>query len=257
VIEDQDASVLIGTPLIGRPCVDFVESMLALTKPAKCDWVHVDNRNCDVARNEIVKKCLEGGWDWLFMVDGDMSFRPETMVRLNSRDKKLISGLCFTRVRPVAPTCYRGIVRYDDDGWPFLRVHFEETTAWLEKNAKHLHLDQPAVILPDQPGALVKYDSTGGACVMIHRTVLEAIEPPWFEYTKPDRMVGEDFYFYQKAKQAGFQLWMDRTVIVGHHYGNQYIGAVDYVTHQYATRFQAMPKALKWAALAMRRLGLG
>lgn len=251
-----DVSVMIGTPLIGNPTPGFTRSLWSLVRPERCVWKYVPNRPCDMARNLLVEECLEDGHDWLFMLDGDMCFEPETLLRLNYRKKPLIGALCFTRVMPPAPAAYRGITGYTENGWPRYRVQFEEILEWLERTSVELKLDHPSVILPDQEGALERYDSTGGACLLIHRSVLEAVEPPWFEYTQPDRLVGEDFYFFHKAKEAGFQLWIDRTVIVGHAFGEQYIGAMDYVAFMLAAEYYGLPTWLKLMGRMLRRFGL-
>jgi hypothetical protein len=191
------------------------------------------------------------------MVDADMRFEPETLMRLNGRGQPLIAGLCFTRVLPPAPAAYRGQTTIDEDGWPRYRVRLTETLDWVERNQRYLDVEHPSVILPDQPGALMEYDSTGGACVLIHREILAKMEPPWFKYTHPDRMVGEDFYFYQKCRELGYQLLIDRTVIVGHQYGDQYIGPVDFATWMLALQYYKMPDFPKYLAKYMQKLGIG
>lgn len=245
-----------ATPLVGRPHPKFAASLVSLIKPSRFVWEYVPDRPCDVARNLLVERCLEGDWQWLWFVDADMCFKPETLVRLNSRKKPLIAGLCFTRVLPPAPAAYRGITRYTEEGWPYYRVQFEEILEFLEARGAELKADEPAAILEDGPDALERYDASGGACLLIHRSVLEAIEPPWFQYTYDDRMVGEDFYFYLKAKEAGFQLWIDRTVIVGHAFGEQYIGGMTYAAYMAAAQYYSQPGWLRIAHQMMRRFGL-
>ncbi len=253
----EDISIMIGTPVIGNPTRKMAASLFSLIKPTKCSWIQLPDRPCDVARNLLVERCLEDGWDWLWMLDADMCFEPETLIALNARAKPLIAALCFTRVMPPAPACYRGKVTTDDEGYPRYKVQAKEIIEFLERNMVRLDIHHPAVILPDQVDALKRYDSTGGACVLIHRDVLEAIEPPWFKYTHPDRMVGEDFYFFQKARAAGYDLWIDRTVIVGHAFGEQYIGPEDYVAHIYGAQYYGLPEWLKLMGRLMRRFGLG
>ena len=258
-MEDRgdDVSVMIGTPLIGKPTPQFAKSLFALIKPTACTWVYVPNRPSDLARNILVERCLEDGYDWLFMLDGDMAFQPETLMRLNARKKELIAALTFTRVLPPAPAAYRGITRYTEDGWPYYSVCWDEILEWLERHGQYLKLENPSVILPDVPDALAQYDSTGGACVLIHRPVLETIEPPWFQYTDPERMIGEDFYFFQKAREAGYPLWIDRTVIVGHAFGERYIGGVDYVAYRAAKEFYSQPTWIRTATRMLTRFGIG
>jgi len=66
--------------------------------------------------------------------------------------------------------------------------------------------------------------------------VLEAIEPPWFE-PKKDSGSGSDFVFFRKAKEAGYKLWCDLSVLSGHLQGNYCCGAVDYLVWAKVTQF--------------------
>jgi len=64
-------------------------------------------------------------------------------------------------------------------------------------------------------------DKVGGSCMLIKRAVLEALEPP---YQKPEYdadhinfAIGEDYYFCNKIRQAGFDIWVNPEIQC-HHY---------------------------------------
>jgi hypothetical protein len=63
--------------------------------------------------------------------------------------------------------------------------------------------------------------------VLVHRRVLAAMEPPWFQRDAPGKG-GEDRKFFIKAKAAGFQGYVDRSVIVGHLSRNHPVAALDF-----------------------------
>jgi hypothetical protein len=52
------------------------------------------------ARNEVVKGFLRSGDDWLFWLDADMGFAPDTLHRLleaaDPVDRPIVGGLCFS-----------------------------------------------------------------------------------------------------------------------------------------------------------------
>ncbi len=73
----------------------------------------------------------------------------------------------------------------------------------------------------------------GTGCVLIHRTVLEAVGKkhadsafPWFEFSRWDRVddqgapvidvMGEDYTFMIRANALGFSSWVDTTIEVDH-----------------------------------------
>jgi len=62
----------------------------------------------------------------------------------------------------------------------------------------------------------------GMGFMLIKKGVFEKIEPPWFQTrtididTKKDQFVTEDIYFCQRAREAGFKIWINPEVAVGH-----------------------------------------
>lgn len=126
-------------------------------------------------RNQLAKvMCDQSSAEWLFMVDSDMGFAADTLERLiaaaDPTDRPIVGALCFAhktdgkashfgiRYRAV-PTLYS----WHDDGQ---RVGFVPM------------LDYPR-------GEVVPVAATGGACVLIHRSVLERIRGKygdvWFD----------------------------------------------------------------------------
>jgi glycosyltransferase involved in cell wall biosynthesis len=119
------------------------------------------------ARNKAVKLFLaERQADWLFWVDTDMGFSPDTVDRLlaaaDPEERPVVGALAFTQqeVTPdqmggwrcrAAPTVYDWTVL--DDGQMGFSVRWKYP-----------------------PDALVKVGGTGSACVLIHRSVFERVE---------------------------------------------------------------------------------
>lgn len=135
-------------------------------------------------RNEVTGKFLAGPAEWLFMVDSDMAFPPDTVERLvqaaDRVDRPVVGGLCFAQGIPevdpvlwtpeysIKPTVYE-LAREDD------KVGFKPL------------LDYPR----DQ---VVRCAGTGAACVLIHRDVLEKLKAEWGEnWWTPLAMDGERF----------------------------------------------------------------
>ena len=71
---------------------------------------------------------------------------------------------------------------------------------------------------------VVSVDSTGAACVLIHRSVLEDkrwLTPehpfPWFRETVFDgKPCSEDHFFFAKARHLGFPIHVDTAAKTGH-----------------------------------------
>ncbi len=133
------------------------------------------------ARNECVKTFLDTDASYLFFVDSDV-VPPSNAIKLllsHGFDKKIIGGLC-------------PIIKQDSDGQQ------KKVYLALKKVAPREYK-----IIDKELKGLVEVDATGTACVMIHRSVFQKIELPWFAN------LAEDFYFYEKAKEAGFLVYVD------------------------------------------------
>lgn len=165
-------------------------------------------------RNALVKRFLAyGEADWLFMVDSDMTFAPDTVERLlefaDPVDAPIVGGLCFG---------------FDD------QANIQPTLFGLLGDDEH-----PEVIRYHEwpPDAMFQVAATGGACLLIHKTVFQRIQAvkiprrngkrgfndafPWFQEVEHDgQPVSEDITFCWRAGLAGIPLFVNTAVHLGH-----------------------------------------
>lgn len=177
------------------------------------------------ARNTGMRKWLdESPHEWLWFVDTDMGFAPDTVDRLldaaDPDERPVVGALCFAarevardgmgghRIQPV-PTLYRP--GKDPNG----QVGF--ATRWD---------------VPDN--TLVQVAGTGAACLLVHRTAAEKVRAEcgdeWFDPVKyPDgRWVSEDLSFCWRLSKVGIPLFVHTGVQTTHH-KMFWLGADDYV----------------------------
>ena len=106
------------------------------------------------ARNIIVQKFIEQGFEWLFFLDHDVLLPPNTLVKLNtymnSAQYPIVNGLYFTKSKPSEPLIYRG------KGTSYF-------SAW-------------------KLGEKVMADGTGLGCTLLHRSILKKIHDESEEY---------------------------------------------------------------------------
>jgi hypothetical protein len=171
---------------------------------------------CNLAgpRNEVVKSFLRyGKADWLWFVDSDMTFAPDTVERLlehaDPETAPIVGGLCFALndKGDIVPTLY-GLA-----GDP--------------RNPDVTQYNEYPV------DTMFQVVATGGACLLIHRSVFErflAYEPPqrpgqrgfngaypWFQETEHDgRPVSEDITFCWRAGVLEIPVYVNTAVQVGH-----------------------------------------
>jgi Glycosyl transferase family 2 len=139
------------------------------------------------ARNELCRLVLQDEEaEYLWFMDDDHAFPPTMLTKLLAHEEALVTPICLTRVHPFAPVQY------------------------VEKVGDAQYL--PIKLSDSGWKGLVEIQAGGCAGMLIRRDVIEAIEPPWFEYT--DR--SEDIIFCEKAKAAGFKLHADLETTLGH-----------------------------------------
>ncbi len=212
--------VQIGLPVKGLMPDELFYSLMSMHKPPNTIITKIDASDIGVARNQIVGKLEK---DWLFFMDADQTFPPETLERLIAWDLPIVSGLYFKPYGKPVPHAYRYMweeaKKYpveDEQADHYYMSLVNEVAAYLGKYYDTLAKgDLPTALLPAKREDLIECDGVGGGCLLIHRRVFEAIEPPYFK-CNPNTFIGEDFYFCRKARQAGFKIYLDPSILCGH-----------------------------------------
>ena len=166
----------IGTPHMGFLPGAYVKSLMSLIKPTSISISMVERVMVHFARNIIVKN-MTG--DWICWIDSDMVFAPQTLQmllrHLPNISVDIIGALCFKRVYPYTPTIYRYLK--DDDKY--------------------------SPILSWRPGSRFEIDAIGHGFTLVRKRVYDKLKLPYYRF---DKERGEDIYFCQKAKEAGFKI---------------------------------------------------
>jgi len=226
--------VAIGIPVCGLPSWTLVRGLMSLQWPAGSrGFITAGEYDrplpIDVAHNRIIEAFLsDRRLEWLLQVDADATLHPQTLLRLMSWNQPVVGALCFTRRCPASPTIYAGQPEGTPEG--YYRIHIAETKRWLERHPE-LVVNQATVLEPRPEDALTPVDFTGAHCLLVHRRVLEAIEPPWFKRLMPDGEVstGADRHFCERVREAGFPIYVDRSVLSGHIIGERAVGGMDFL----------------------------
>lgn len=180
----QGKKVLVGIPHLGTVDFDFAFSFRNLQLPDNIEQMGVFGQKRTIvhqARNIIANALLNSDFDWLLFLDSDHTFEPDLLKKLMARDKEIVGAQYFMRIPPYAPVCGK----INSEGKP---------TSVLIKEFSEV-------------------DGIGMGATLIHRSVFEKIERPWFEFIGEK---GEDIVFCEKAKEAGFKIWCDPDVEIAH-----------------------------------------
>ena len=128
-------------------------------------------------------------YNYIMWIDSDIVFKPQHFFKLLEHDKDIVSGLYLKKPRTDSmadiPTSFACFV---DDDYRNLMTH--------EAN-----------------GELINVRANGMGWMLVKKGVFEKIDYPWFGMINNH---GEDLSFQLRAKDAGFDSYVDTSIIVGH-----------------------------------------
>lgn len=142
-------------------------------------------------RNYIAVQACNNNSDYLLMIDDDMTFPPETLDKLLENQKDII-GVAY---HPRSET--GEIIKYLD----------ETHVVKLEQETDPKYKDTFECM------------ATGTGIILIKCDVFKKMPRPWFMfeyYPTGQCKLGEDWFFCREAKKAGYQIYTDPKIKVGH-----------------------------------------
>jgi hypothetical protein len=138
-------------------------------------------------RQSIAEIAVNGGADYLFWIDTDQTFPPNTLQQLflHMDEAKVVGCNIARRTDPTGPTALK----------------------FLGGRAQFVWTDEVKI----RNQLVEQVDSMGlGVCLMSSE-VFKAVEKPWFA---PDAN-GEDGYFFLKLRSAGIPIYVDHLASAG------------------------------------------
>jgi GT2 family glycosyltransferase len=159
-----------------------------------------------IARNTCAEEFLTSGQEWLWFVDTDTVFAPDVLPRL--------LALADPVQRPIVAAAV-------PIGGRDPRERMQQVTGIPELFWAAYRSDEVGGLRPlrvtDPVGECERVDAVGTGCVLIHRTVLEAIGPgPFCELSAGNAVMGEDLAFCRRADALGIPVHVAGQVRVGH-----------------------------------------
>lgn len=154
------------------------------------------------ARNSIVQEALRVSCDYLFMLDDDQVIDIEDTVLPSTRFeflRTLINHLEEDPQKGIVGALYFQRREDDDECWPVI----------MQANGKGYSFLTYAEITR----GLQKVDVTGGGAMLLRMSMFDRLKSPWFE---PEFEYGTDIQICKKATEAGYTVWCDTRLEVGH-----------------------------------------
>ena len=198
-------NVVVGIPSFGTVSTYFLQALNSQQYPLVSSAVPkiVLNKPIAEARNEIVQFALDQGANYIFWLDDDVVAPPDAFLKMFMAQKDIVNGVYWSKSNPPMPLMFRN------------------------------HLEGP--YLDWHVGDFIEVDAAGNGLTLVktdvYRKISETVGGPWYstDYTSFKNAKNsaanntEDLYFYWKARQAGFKIWVDTSIQAYHYEKNQQI----------------------------------
>ena len=171
------AHVAIGIPSGDLVHTDFAMSLAMLCMNPGAEVFLLNSRSSLVAlgRNQCAGAAQVMKATHLMFFDTDMIFPADTLTRLLAHNKDIVGATYSQRMPPFHPLT-------------------------VTEEGEHVHVTSGM--------RRVKLLPTG--CMLIRTSVFNTLQKPYFNLvSEGDQLRGEDYYFCEKARAAGFEIWCD------------------------------------------------
>ena len=166
------------------------------------------------ARNLLAQDMLESQCDYLMFIDSDINFEPEDIFRLmawgNDPKKGIVAGVPRTRNENKV---YIATLDYDENqeltmnGMGLVRAKRVATAFMLVRR-------EVFVTMTEAHPEWQYYDSRSNRMI-----------PCLFDFQLTEEgYMGEDFLFCDRARELGFEVWVDPSITLGHMGVQEYTG---------------------------------
>lgn len=180
------------------------------------------------ARNKVARHFVEkSDAEWLFWIDTDMGFLPDTVDRLvesaDPEERPVVGALCFAQDE------------YELDGYGGFRVRPAPVVyRWIEVSQGISGFKRWEDYPREQ---LIRAEGTGSACILIHRTVIERVLEKYDScyglMLNPGtgQLLSEDLSFCARLGALGIPLHID-TRVKTTHLKPQWVSEADFDHHR-------------------------
>ena len=172
----------------------FAQSLSTLEKIGECKLAMKSGSLIYTSRNSLAMMAIQMDADFVFRLDSDMVFKSDTLVRmmdtLKKNDLDILTGLYFRRVPPYSPVLFD---KLEQNG---------EITEFSEFNK-----------IPDD---LCEVGGCGFGCVLMKTDVFFDVQSKYGNMFAPMGNNGEDVAFCIRARECGYKIYCDPSIVCGH-----------------------------------------
>lgn len=176
----------------------FVKSLFELFEYTKDNGIKADIRTfgsieVQQMRNKCCRFAIENKYDYVFMLDSDMLYPRDSIIKLMKHKVDFVVGSATQRIYPFLPTQYKKFIEGFKDKSNRIFI--------TKENKKLIRIGGSGVV-----GALIKV------------SCLKKLKVPYFkvEYIDDINVIGSDIYFCKQLVKSGIKLFLDPTINYNH-----------------------------------------
>ena len=191
---------LIAVPSMDQVPALFAQSLASLNRVEECAVAFEIGSLVYTSRNNLAKKAIEYGADYVFWLDSDMVFNPDALEQMHKTMKEknldILTGLYFRRVEPYTPVVFDKLEMT------------EQGCEWTD--------------FEEIPNELFEVGGCGFGCVLMKTELFVDVFVKHGAFFDPFKGVGEDLSFCWRVRDCGYKIYCDPSIPLGH-VGNQMI----------------------------------
>lgn len=185
--------------LIAIPCMDqvpalFAQSLSTMRMVGECQIAFQIGSLIYTSRDDLARYAMKEGFDYVLWLDSDMIFPEDFHERmfktLTENNLDILSGIYYKRKPPYSPVIFDKM-QLKGKIWDY---------SWLE----------------DVPDSLFEVGACGFGCVLLKTEVLMSVQLKHGYLFHPMQNGGEDVAFCVRARDCGYKIMCDPTIVCGH-----------------------------------------
>ncbi|HEV2676825.1 MAG TPA: hypothetical protein VGV37_20025 [Aliidongia sp.] len=177
---DPQVRIAVAVPSADMVHADFAMSLARMCVATQGLQINVINNKSSIvaiARNNGVRLAQEFGAHYMLFLDSDMMFPDSTLWRLLMHRQDIVGATYSKRVPP----------------YPTLGTVLPGEVAQM-------------------PSGLIEMARIPTGCLLIRMSVFDKLPRPYFRFESNEEtgdILGEDYIFCDRAREAGFRIWCD------------------------------------------------
>lgn len=160
--------------------IRLISFMTRYLPPGHLLWACSARNPTHKACTSLISQSLEKGADWILYMDDDVCPPYDVFPKLREvadpENRPIVCALSHFRYPPFWPS----IFKYE--GWPGIEAP---------------SIAKPMPVMEYPKNQVIQVDATGLCCSLIHKSVFEKIDKPWFDWK--DEYTPDGWFMYQVA----------------------------------------------------------